>query len=72
MLDSERTFKIKVRLCLTVFKILLRQQLFAFKDFCMEMRLSNIFKSTSVTNLAKIIQESSYRVAQVKSKWKGR
>ena len=38
----------------------------------METRLSNIFKSTSVTNLAKIIQESSYRVAQVKSKWKGR
>ena len=36
----------------------------------METRLSNIFKSTNVTNLAKIIQESSYRVAQVTSKWK--
>ena len=36
----------------------------------METRLFNIFKTTNVTNLAKIIQESSYRVAQVTSKWK--
>ena len=36
----------------------------------MEMRLSNIFKTTNVTNLTKIIQESSYRVLQVTFKWK--
>ena len=36
----------------------------------METRLSNIFKTTNVTNLTKVIQESSYRVLQVTSKWK--
>ena len=43
----------------------LRQQLFAFKEFCMEMRLSNIFKTKNITNLIKVILESSYRVLQV-------
>ena len=38
MLDSERTFKVKVRLRWTVFEIFLRQQLCAFKEFCMETR----------------------------------
>ena len=32
------------------------------------MRLPNIFKTTNVTNLTKVIQESSYRVLQVTSK----
>ena len=36
----------------------------------METRLSNIFKITNVTNLTKVIQESSYRVLQVTSKQK--
>ena len=36
----------------------------------METRLSNIFKTTSVTNLTKVIQQNSYRVLQVISKWK--
>ena len=62
MLDYERAFKIKVG---QLWKFCLRQQLFVFKEFCMETRLSNIFKSTNVTNLAKVIQESPYRVLQV-------
>ena len=36
----------------------------------METRLSNIFKTTKVTNLTKVILESSYRVLQVTCKWK--
>ena len=36
----------------------------------METRLSNIFKTTSVTNFTKAILKSSYRVLQVTSKWK--
>ena len=47
-----------------------RQQLFALKKFCMETRLSNIFKSQNVSNLTKVILESSYRVLQIKFKWK--
>ena len=36
----------------------------------METRLSNIFKTTNVTNLTKVIQESPSRVLQVTSKSK--
>ena len=36
----------------------------------MEPSLSNIFKTTNVTNLTKVILESSYRVLQVTCKWK--
>ena len=36
----------------------------------MESRLSNIFKTTTVTNLTKDILESYYRVLQVTCKWK--
>ena len=43
-------------------KFRLRQYLFVFKEFCREMRLSNIFKTTSVTKLTKPILESCYRV----------
>ena len=38
----------------------------------MKTRLPNIFKTTNVTNLTKVILESSYRVLQVTSKWKTR
>ena len=65
MLDSERAFKIEVRLPWTVFKILFMS---VIKEFGIETRLSNIFKTTNVTNLTKVIQESSYRVLQVTSK----
>ena len=34
------------------------------------MRLSGIFKTKIVTNLTKVILESSYRVLQAKFKWK--
>ena len=34
------------------------------------MRLANIFKTTNVTNLTKVVQHNSYRVLQVTSKWK--
>ena len=36
----------------------------------METILSNIFKTTNVTNLTKVVQQNSYRVLQVTSKWK--
>ena len=65
MLHSERTFKINVRQCS---KFCLRQQLFAFIEFCMEKRLSNIFKTTNATKLTKIIRKSFYRALQVPSK----
>ena len=53
-INSERTFEIKERLRWTVSKFCLRQQLFAFKEFRMETRLSNVFKTTNVTNLTKL------------------
>ena len=70
MLDSERTFTIKVRLRWTAFEILLTPAIICIQKFCMETRLSNIFKTTNVTNLAKVIQEIPYRVLQVTSKSK--
>ena len=70
MLDSEKTFKIKVRLLRQFSKFCLRQELCVFKEFCMERRFSNIFKTTNVTNLTKVIQQNSYRVLQVTFKWK--
>ena len=68
----ERTFKINVTSRRQFFKFSLCQQLFAFKEFCMEKRLSNIFKTTNVTKFTKAILKSSYRVLQVKSKYKTR
>ena len=64
MLDSKRTFKIKVTSRWTVFRILLMSQLFAFKEFCIEKRLFNILKTTKVTKLTEAILKSSYRVLQ--------
>ena len=43
-------------------KFCLRQQLFAFKKFCMETRLRNISETTNATDLTKDILESSCRV----------
>ena len=51
-------------------KFRLRQQLFALKEFCMENRFSDIFKTTNVTKLIKGILKSSYRILQVTSKCK--
>ena len=45
----------------TVLQILLMQQLFTFKRFCMEMRLSNILKTTNATKFIKTILESTYK-----------
>ena len=67
MFDSERTFKIEVRLPWTVFEILFTS---VIKEFGIETRLSNIFKTTNVTNLTMVIQQSSYRVLKVTYKWK--
>ena len=39
-------------------------------ELCMETRLSNILKTTNVTNLTKVIQQNSYRVLPVTSKLK--
>ena len=36
----------------------------------MERRLSNIFKTTNVMNLTKVILESSYRVLKIICEWK--
>ena len=36
----------------------------------METRLPNIFKTKNVTNLTMVIQQNSYRVLEVTSKWK--
>ena len=51
-------------------KFRVRQQLFAFKQFCMEKRFPNIFKTTNVTTLTNTILKSSYVVLQVTYKWK--
>ena len=68
MLDHKRTLKIKVRHVGQFSKFHLRLQLFAFKKFWMETRLSNIFKTANIKKLTKVILESSYRVLQVTSK----
>ena len=43
-------------------KFCLRQQLFAFKKFCMETRLLNISKTTNAKDFIKAILKSSCRV----------
>ena len=59
MLDTERTFKIKVRSPWKVFEI--------FLTFCTEKRLSNFLKTTNFTKLTKAILERSFKVLQVAS-----
>ena len=68
MRDSEQKFQIKVSGQFS--KFCLHQQLFTFKEFCMEKRMSNIFKTTNIAKLTKTILKSSCRVLQVTSKWK--
>ena len=46
-------------------KFCLCQQLFAFKDFCMETRLRNISKTRNDTDFNKTILESLYKVLLV-------
>ena len=60
--DKTNTSKIDMRSSWTVLQILLMQQLFAFKRFCMEMRLSNILKTTNATKFIKTILQSTYKV----------
>ena len=67
MLDSQSTFKIKTRLCWTVFEILLTSAIFAFKEFFMERRLPHIFKTTHVTKFTKVILKSSISFIQMES-----
>ena len=57
MLNSKRILRIKVGYVEQFSKFFLRQQLFAFNEFCMGTRLSNILKTTSVTNFTKAIIE---------------
>ena len=59
MLDSRRTFKIKVKSPWTVFKLLLTSVFIYTQEFLMEMRLSDIFKTINVTKMTKAILESS-------------
>ena len=57
MPHSERTFKPKIRSPGAVFEIWLMST--DFKEFWMEKRLSNIFKTTNITKLIKAILKSS-------------
>ena len=71
MLDSERTFEIKIRSRWTVRDFLFMSAVFLFfKEFCMKKRLLNIFKTKNFTKLTKAILKSSYRVLEVTSKSK--
>ena len=60
MLDFERKIKTKVKVTLHSF-----QNVFEEKEFCIETRLSDIFKTANVTMLTKVILENCYRVLQV-------
>ena len=70
MLDSERTFKIKVRLRWTAFEILLTSAIICIQRVLHGNEIVQYLQNYKVTNLAKVIQESSYRVLQVTSKSK--
>ena len=59
---SDSSVKIKDRSRWTFLVIFLHQQLFARKDFSMETRLSNIFKTTNAMALTETILESTYTV----------
>ena len=64
MLESERAFEIFEGHVRQFSKFRLRQQSFAFREFCMEKRLSNIFKTTKITKFPKSIKKGCYRVLQ--------
>ena len=50
-------------------KFCLCQQLFTFKRFCMETRLSNILKTTNAAKFIKTILESTYKVVLGTYNW---
>ena len=56
--DPKSTLKINMRLCGTVFQILLMSAVIVFKRFCMETRLSNVLKTTNATNVRSLAQDS--------------
>ena len=60
--DSEGSPNMKVKSRWAFFQILPCQQLFAFKKYCMETKLYNIFKNKNTTNLTEPILKSSYKV----------
>ena len=70
MLDFEQRFKIMVTSRWTVSEILLTSAIIAFKVFCIETRMSNIFRTKNVTKLTEAILERCYRVLVVKCKQK--
>ena len=70
MLDSERTFKIKVGLRRIAFEILLMSTIICIQRVLHGNEIVQYLQNYKVTNLAKVIQESSYRVLQVTSKSK--
>ena len=61
--EPESSTNIRVRSNSTFFVILL-QQLFVNKDFCMKTRLCSIFKTANVIMLTKTILESPYELLQ--------
>ena len=60
---SERLIKIKVRSHWALFLILLPSAVI-YKDFCMETRFCNIFKTANAITLSKTILESPYEDLQ--------
>ena len=70
MLDSEGKFEIKVITHWRVFEILLTSTFICIKEFCIEKRLSNIFKITNLAKVTKTILKSSCRDLHVTSKSK--
>ena len=60
--DPKSTLKVNMRSRQTVFQFCLCHQLFSFKRFCMETRLSNILKTTNATKFIKTILKRTYKV----------
>lgn len=54
---NKKMVKIKATSSGTLFHFCLPQQLFANKGVCMETRLGNIFKTTNILTLTKVILE---------------
>ena len=68
-LGSETTFKIKVRLRWRAFQISLTSAIICIQTWFLHGNvIVQYLQTTNVTNLAKVIQESPYRVLQVTSK----
>ena len=58
--DPKSTSKASMGSPWAVLQILICQQLFAVKRFCMETRFSNILKATNAANFIKTILESMF------------